>query len=98
MKTKNFIPIMMIATALTSLTFVAGCKKDKDNSETDFQSEAQDIGQTEEISTSLDNTVAEAFQVQSGGGISERNSYNPANSELSCGVVTVVDSNTITIS
>ncbi|MCX6275758.1 MAG: hypothetical protein NTV09_11190 [Bacteroidetes bacterium] len=87
MKIKNLFPMMMLGAALVSMTLGTGCKKEKESSDENFSAEAQDIGQSEDISTSVDNVVAEAFNSKS-GNVNGRY-YNPSNSELSdCATVT----------
>jgi len=87
MKTKNLKSLYIVLTALSIMAFVAGCKKDKDTANEDFQSEGLDIAQTEDISTGIDNTIEEAFELH-GSGSMERNSEPLGNHELGCGSVT----------
>jgi hypothetical protein len=97
MKSKNLFPMMMIGAALVSMTLGTGCKKEKDNSDEDFSSEAQDIGQSEDISTSIDNTITEAFNTSS---VNYEGRYtNPSDGEFSnCATVTWDSANsTVTI-
>ncbi len=87
MKIKNLFPMMMLGAALVSMTLGTGCKKEHESTDENFSAEAQDIGQSEDISTSVDNIVAEAFNSKS-GNVNGRY-YNPSNSELSgCATVT----------
>jgi hypothetical protein len=87
MKIKNLFPMMMIGAALVSMTLGTGCKKEKDSAEENFTGEAQDISQSEDISTSIDNMITEAFNSRS-GNIDGRYA-DPVNGELSsCATVT----------
>jgi len=87
MKSKNLFPMMMIGAALVSMTLGTGCKKEKDSSDENFSVEAQDISQSEDLSTSIDNMVAEAFN--SGSLTVEGRNANPSDGELSgCATVT----------
>ena len=65
MKIKNLLPMMMIGAAMAAITLGTGCKKENSNTDENFSAEAQDIGQSEDISTSIDNMVAEAFNSKS---------------------------------
>ncbi len=87
MKLKNLFPMVVAGAGILALTLGSGCKKEKDNSDENFAAEAQDISQSEDISTSIDNMIAEAFN-SNGGNIEGRNSF-PVNSDLSnCATVT----------
>ncbi|MEO8086581.1 MAG: hypothetical protein ABI763_07165 [Bacteroidota bacterium] len=87
MKIKNLFPIMMIGAALVSMTLVNGCKKEKETSDENFSAEAQDISQSEDISTSIDNLITEAFNSKS--NTVDGRYTNPAAGELSdCSTVT----------
>ena len=87
MKTKNFFPAIVLGAALISLTLGTGCKKEKESTDENFSAEAQDISQSEDISTSIDNMVTEAFNSRS-GSVDGRFGY-PAGGELSnCATVT----------
>ena len=78
---------MMIGAALASMTLVSSCKKEKESSDEDFATEAQDIGQSEDISTSIDNVITEAFNSKTSN--LEGRYGSPDNSELSnCATVT----------
>ena len=86
MKSKNLFSMFMIGAALASMTLGSGCKKEKETSDENFSAEAQDIGQSEDINTSVDNAVAEAFNSKS-GSINERN--GTPNGELTSGCASV---------
>src|SRR5436853_102135 len=87
MKSKNLFPMMMIGAALVSMTLGTGCKKEHDSTDENFSAEAQDIGQSEDISTSVDNAVTEAFNTK-GGSVEGRYGV-PTNGELTNGCATV---------
>jgi len=87
MKIKNLFPVIISGAVIFAMTIGSGCKKEKEGIDENFAAEAQDIGQSEDISTSIDNMIAEAFN-SSSGTIDGRNSF-PANSDLSnCATVT----------
>src|SRR5690349_3864010 len=86
MKLKNLFSIMAV-TGMLALTLGSGCKKEKESNDENFAAEAQDISQSEDISTSIDNMIAEAFN-SSSGTIDGRIGL-PANSDLTnCATVT----------
>ena len=85
MRIQNFFATTLTGAALFTSILFSGCKKEK-NTDEDYATEAQDMSQSEDMSTSIDNTITEAFGLGS-STISERNA-DPANSELGCGVVT----------
>ena len=87
MKLKNLIPIMLAGAGILAITLGSGCKKEKDSADENFAAEAQDISQSEDISTSIDNMIAEAFNSAS-GTVDGRIGF-PVNSDLSnCATVT----------
>ncbi len=87
MKTKNLIPVLMIGLALITLSLGTGCKKESGSADENFSPEAQDISQSEDISTTIDNFVAEVFN--SPNGNVEGRFSDPVNSDLNnCATVT----------
>src|SRR5690349_8464843 len=87
MKLKNLFPVIMVGAGILAITLGSGCKKEKESSDENFSTEAQDISQSEDISTSIDNMVDEAFNSKS-GSVDGRYSF-PVNSDLSnCATVT----------
>ncbi len=78
--------MLMIGAALVSITLGTGCKKEQATNE-NYSAEAQDISQSEDVSTSVDNTVTQAFNSHSGSA-DGRYGYS-TNGELSeCSTVT----------
>ena len=97
MKLKNLFPMILAGAGIFAMTLGSGCKKENESTDEDFSAEAQDISQSEDISTSIDNMIAEAF-ISNSGSVDGRSSF-PSNSDLS-GCVTVTrdtPNSTITI-
>jgi len=79
--------MMIVGAGVLAITLGTGCKKEKEGSDENFSTEAQDISQSEDISTSIDNMIAEAFNSKT-GNVDGRFSF-PINTDLSnCATVT----------
>lgn len=88
LKTKSIFSSLMIIATLSFLSFNTGCKKETDNSDDNFQSTAEDIGQAESVSSDIDNMSAEVSRVSS---FSNDASADPAFDQFnfhSCALVT----------
>jgi hypothetical protein len=94
MKTTNLLPKLLVSAAVLSFSLLSSCKKETTTTrDEEFSGEAQNIAQSEDLSNSIDNTVAESFQ--SNPSV-ERTSSDGGNEISSCATV-VRDSSTSTI-
>ncbi len=90
MKSKTHRTKVLIFAALLSIVaFNSGCKKEKDETDTEaFQTTAEDIGQAETIGQDIDNMTAEVART---GTFDQTNASNPSHDQfnfISCATVT----------
>jgi hypothetical protein len=82
MLNKKFMAGMLLMAA-----FTFGCKKDSENTQDDFSSTAEDIGQAENVSSDVDNMVSQAKVASFSHSQSSDNSFDQFNFH-SCATVT----------
>ena len=91
MKTRNFIPTIMIAAALTSLTFMTSCKKEDSMKDTEdvasITTNADQFQEAEAANSDVDEISDMAVELHSVEGARMANNSNP-NTILSCATVT----------